>query len=757
MKQVLIQQGEAVVRDVPAPIVEPGRVLVRVRRSCISIGTEMAGVRASGTPLWKKALDKPEQVKRVVALAIDQGVAQAKQTVQNKLAAGQPTGYSASGVVIGVGGRIDDLRIGDRVACAGAQCAHHAEVISVPRNLTVKVPDGLDDDAACTVTLGAIALQGVRRAEPTLGETFVVLGLGLIGQLTAQLLKAHGCTVIGSDPDTARRQQALGLGMHAALGDTGDAVQQAHRLTDGHGADGVIITAAHASSEIVSTAFLMCRRKGRVVLVGDVGLDLNRDDIYTKELDFRVSTSYGPGRYDAHYEEDGLDYPVGYVRWTENRNMSAYLGQLAAGTVRVTPLIAQTYPLEEAPAAYRRLNAGAEGGDKPLALLLSYDEPGGDTGPEPFATVITNPKAAPAGKGKVRVAVVGAGAFARGVHLPNITALSAAYHLQAVVSRSGHNASETARQFVASRSTTDYDSVLAADDIDAVVICTRHDQHAAMALAALRAGKHVLVEKPTALSREEMDELLDFYADAETRPLADYPMKEKHGDTEPKKELPDFPNTDAPEYPVGKPILMTGYNRRFAPSIRRACEIVEHREAPVVINYRMNAGFLPPDHWTHGPEGGGRNLGEACHIYDLFLAITGARPVDVSAHTIRPKTAHDRTDDNFVATITFDDGSLATLTYTALGSTKHPKEQCDIYSDGRVLSLNDYKSLAVVGGPLPGLKGRKAQKGHAEELIAFANAIRAGVSWPITLQEQHDALDIALRVQSQITAGRADV
>ncbi len=713
MKQVLIQQGEAVVREVPAPGIEPGRVLVRVRRSCISIGTEMAGVRASGTPLWKKALDKPQQVKRVVAMALEQGVAQARQTVQNKLNACQPTGYSAAGVVLGVGEGVQDLRPGDRVACAGAQCAHHAEVVSVPRNLLVPVPDGVDDDAASTVTLGAIALQGVRRAEPTLGETFVVLGLGLIGQLTTQLLRAHGCTVLGGDPNPARRQHATDLGMHAALHDAGDPIAQAHRLSDGHGADGVIITAASPDSAIVAHAFRMCRRKGRVVLVGDVGLDLQRDDIYLKELDFRVSTSYGPGRYDTRYEEDGLDYPVGHVRWTENRNMAAYLGQLDRGGVQVAPLIAQTYPLDEAPTAYRRLNSGE---DKPLAVLLAYDEP--DDAEHPAGpAVIANPRAEPAGEGGVRLAVIGAGAFARGVHLPNVQALGEAYHLQTIVSRSGHNASETARQFGAARSTTDLDAALTADDIDAVLICTRHDQHADIALAALRAGKHVLVEKPTALSRAGLDALLAFY------------------------------NDDS----AGKPVLLTGYNRRFSACARRAAELMQGRTSPVVINYRMNAGFLPPDHWTHGPEGGGRNLGEACHIYDLFLAWTGARPMHVSAHAITPGSAHDRTDDNFAATVTFDDGSLATLTYTALGSAKFPKETADLFVDGMVLSLDDYRQLRVAGTPARGVTHRTTQKGHREELEAFATAIRDGGDWPIPLQQQHDAMDIALRVQDQIT------
>jgi threonine dehydrogenase-like Zn-dependent dehydrogenase len=332
VKQVLIRQGQAVVEEIPAPQVEPGTVLVRVDHSCISIGTEMSGIKTSSLPLWKRALKQPENVKKVVEMAVSQGVSRTTSVIQGRLSSGQPTGYSAAGTVLEVGEGIDDLQPGARVACAGAQCAHHAEIIRVPRNLTVPIPDNLELAVASTVTLGAIALQGVRRAQPTLGEVFVVLGLGILGQLTAQMLKANGCKVIGTDLDRKRIAIAQQLGMDIGIHpEDGDNIQQVARLTDGLGADGVIITAATPSDEVVSTAFQMCRKKGRVVLVGDVGLNLNRADFYQKELDFFISTSYGPGRYDNNYEEKGLDYPVSYVRWTENRNMAEYLRLVAAG------------------------------------------------------------------------------------------------------------------------------------------------------------------------------------------------------------------------------------------------------------------------------------------------------------------------------------------------------------------------------------------------------------------------------------------
>ncbi len=713
MKQVLIRRGQVVVESVPAPMIETGTVLVRVEHSCISVGTELSGIRASGEPLWRRAVRQPDKVVRVAGVAASQGVRVARDLVSGKLAAGEPIGYSAAGVIVELGQGVDDLRVGQRVACAGAQAAHHAELICVPRNLLVPVPDGLGSAPASTVTLGAIALQGVRRAVPTLGETFVVIGLGILGQLTVQLLRANGCRVIGSDLDPGRMALARSLGMEMAVDPTvGDADEQVRRLTGGVGADGVIVTAATPSSEVISTAFRMCRRKGRVVVVGDVGLDLRREDIYRKELDLFISTSYGPGRYDRAYEEEGRDYPIGYVRWTENRNMAEYLALVAEGRVLVDPLVGAIHSIDEAARAYSSLSDGAE---RPLCVLLAYP-PGGDAGSGAPPRTVPNPTARAPRPGTIGVALVGAGAFAKGMHLPNLRALSSELSLRAVVSRSGPNATATAAQFGAAYATTDVDRALDDPEVGLVIIATRHDLHARLVLEALRRGKHVLVEKPLALTVDELAAISDFYV-----------------------AQPDGP------------ILLTGFNRRFSPYGRRLGELVRDRSNPMILDYRMNAGYIPLDDWVHGREGGGRNRGEACHIYDLFTFLADARVADVRATAIRPRTGHYAATDNFTATIAFEDGSIATLTYTALGNREHAKERLDVYLDGAVLSLDDYRRLTVVGRRTPGLETAAAEKGQKEELTAFARAIRDGGPWPIPLWQQVQATEIALAVEPYLT------
>ncbi len=695
--------------EVPAPCVEPGTVLVRLDHSCVSVGTEMSGIRASAVPLWKRAARQPEKVTQVLRAVMAQGLTHTLREIEGKLASGEPIGYSAAGVILEVGAGVDDLRPGARVACAGSQCAYHAEVVCVPRNLTVPVPDDLGFVEASTVTLGAIALQGVRRAAPTLGETFVVIGLGILGQLTAQLLRAHGGRVIGTDLDAGRMQLARDLGMQLGInpGD-GDEVEQVARLTGGVGADGVIVAAATPSDAVISLAFRMCRRKGRVVVVGDVGLNINRADIYAKELDFFISTSYGPGRYDRDYEEGGLDYPIAYVRWTENRNMQEYLRLLAERRLTIAPLITATYPIERAAEAYQALELN---GSKSLMVLLSYPR-GSDVAP---ARVVRNLRARPSRQGRLRVALVGAGGFAKGMHLPNLRSLAEEYQLHAVVSRTGHNAAATATQFGAAYATTEFHRVLADPEVDVVLITTRHNLHANQALEALRAGKHVLVEKPLALSQGEVAAIEGFF-----------------------KARPD----DVPT-----PVLLTGFNRRFSAYARRMVELTRDRSNPMILNYRMNAGYLPPDHWVHTEEGGGRNLGEACHIYDLFTYITGSRVTAVQAHSLIPRTGFYSASDNFVATMTFEDGSVATLTYTALGSKDFPKEQMEVFADGKVLHLDDYRKLTVTGARAKGVSTSTMEKGQKEELTALAQAIRQGGEWPIPLWQQVQATEIALAIE----------
>jgi len=713
MKQVLFKQGQVVSEEIPAPKAEAGSVLVRVSHSCISIGTEMSGLNESEAPLWKRALKNPAKVKKVFQLVKDEGLNRTKEIVQGKLSEGSPTGYSAAGTILEVGKGIDDLRPGDRVACSGAQYANHCEVICVPRNLTVPIPRKLNYPEACTVTLGAIALQGIRRANPTLGETICVIGLGILGQLTVQMLKANGCKVIGSDLDSNRIKFALMLGMDEAIypGEKED-VEKIHRLTNGHGADGIIITAASPSNEIVSTAFKMCRKKGRVVLVGDVGLNLNREDIYKKELDFFISTSYGPGRYDHQYEEKGLDYPLSYIRWTENRNMGEYLRLLEEEKVKVTPLISKIFTIEKASVAYSELKSN---GNRPLMVLLSYPQPLNKT---KINRVVSNPFAPPSKSNQIKMALVGAGNFAKGIHLPNLKSFSDDFHLQAVMSRTGHNASNTAKQFGANYATTDYYKIIQDHEIDAVLICTRHNLHTDMVLEALKAGKHVLVEKPLALNQRGLDKILDFYSEEKS--------------------------INPP------PILLTGFNRRFSPFAQKLSALLAKRTNPMILNYRMNGGYIPLDHWIHLEEGGGRNLGEACHIYDLFTFFTDSKVLKVEVQSIIPKTSYYSNQDNFIATMTFEDGSIGTLTYTALGSKEYPKETMEVFVDGKVFYLNDYKTLTLSGIKAPIVATKLIDKGQKSELKAFGKAIIQGGEWPIPLWQQMQASEIAIKVQSEL-------
>lgn len=706
-KQVLVSKGSAFVTEVPSPTIDRGEILVAVQVSCLSIGTEMSGVRSSSVPIWKRAMKQPEKISETLDIAISQGFTRAWKMVVDKKNEANPTGYSAAGIVLAVGADIKDVLPGDRVACAGAP---HAEIIKVPRNLCSLLPAELDWDSASTVTLGAIALQGVRRAQPTLGECFVVIGLGILGQLTIQLLRANGCRVIGVDIDKNRIELAKQFGMNLGIDPSNDSeIDQVARLTDGLGADGVIITAATPSDEVVSTSFKMCRKKGRVVLVGDVGLNLNRRDFYAKEIDFFISTSYGPGRYDHIYEEQGLDYPASYVRWTENRNMVEYLKLLSEGIVKVGPLISAKYDIADTKLAYESLKAGLS---KPLMVLLNYP----DNILNKASVQFLQPKTHPDSRNKIRIAIIGAGGFTRSTHLPNIYALDKEFILQAVVNRTGHIAKSVAEQFGAVYAATDYEVILNDPDIDAVVIGTRHHLHARMIIESLKAGKHVLVEKPMVLTESELEELNLFIENYSGKSL---------------------------------PVLLTGYNRRFSPYALRIAELLKDKSGPFMINYRMNAGYIPFEHWVHGKEGGGRNLGEACHIYDLFTYFTNAKFTKISAESISPKSRYYQKNDNFIATINFEDGSLASLTYSALGAKDFDKEIADIYFDGKIAVIKDYKQLDLFGLKTKGIKSSIQNKGHFEEIKCFAEAIKTG-TWPIPWWQQYQSAKIALEVEKKI-------
>ena len=716
MKQILLGRDGVSVAEVPAPGADAGTVLVRSMFSCISTGTELSGLQSISKPVWQRAIEQPEHIQRLLSVVREQGLAQSRAAVRAKLASLNPIGYSLAGEVIGVGEGVTHLALGEQVACAGGQCAFHAEVVRVPVNLVAPVPADVSLEAASTVAIGAIAVQGVRRAEPTLGERIVVIGLGLLGQLTVQILKANGCEVFGTDIDSSRVDIAVSTGLAgAANADEVDPVAAVERWTGGEGADAVIVTAASSSEELLNSAFRMCRRKGRVVLVGEVPMRLDRIHMYAKELDFRISTSYGPGRYDPSYEEGGADYPLPYVRWTAGRNMQTYLSLLASKAVVVEPFIDKHVPIDRAPEAYEAMKSAA----RPVMTLLTYP----NAGAAPVGRRV-EVRAGPRVEGGVRVAIVGPGAFFKSTLLPIVQSLNDMYAVRAVVARSGHVAYGVASLTQAGYASTSLNDVLADPEIDLLMVATRHDLHADTVVRALRAGKAIFVEKPLAISRQQLAEVEAVFAEAEA-------------DCRPT------------------PLLLTGFNRRFSPHLQFIAGALANRQGPVLINYRVNAGRLPADSWVHGPEGGGRNLGEACHFYDTMSFLTQAEVKRVDACALGAQDTGIRRNENFVATVAFAEGSVATLTYTAQGSADHPKERMEVYCDGQVFDLDDFKTLKVVGrrdrrGKVPQFS--IPNKGHKHELVALGNALKSGGDWPIPLWQQLQATAIALEVEERINS-----
>lgn len=686
MKQVLIRKGKPVVDEVPRPALERGRVLVRVAYSMISPGTESLIIEEGGKNLAARAVERPDLVRQTLNSIRTQGIGHTVSKITGKLSAGVAVGYSCAGTVVEVGEDVHDLRVGDRVGCAGGGLATHSEFVSVPRNLVVRVPQGCELRDAASVTLGAIALQGIRRADPRLGEVTAVIGLGLLGQLTVQMLKASGCRVVGVDVDEARLETARQAGADLVLHAKSDAVEQeVLNFTSHRGADSVLITASAESDDIVQQAMVISRRKGRVVVVGAVGLGLKRSPFYEKELDFLISCSYGPGRYDTGYELGGQDYPYAYVRWTENRNMEEYLRLVAEKRVDIASLVAREYAIDEAPTAYEELKSGA----RPLGVLLRY----ASDAPSHTVTFATRPAVG----GTLNVALVGAGAFARSMHLPNLKGLRGT-HLRAVVSGTGANAASAARQFGADYCTTDLQQVLDDRDVHAVLLSTRHDVHAEQVLAALRAGKAVFCEKPLATTIEQLEEI-ERYVN---------------------------------EHAANLPVLTVGFNRRFAPATIRAAAILAGRRNPVTMSYVVNAGYVPNDSWLQTAEGGGRLIGEACHMLDFFESVAGSAAEAAAIEGIAP-TESLRGDDNFACSLRYADGSVAQLLYTSLGSRDFPKERVEIFGGGKVVVIDDFRELRVFGSRTKGWTSAVADKGHRELLERFVRAARGEQPAPIPM------------------------
>ncbi|MDD2899059.1 MAG: bi-domain-containing oxidoreductase [Desulfuromonadaceae bacterium] len=710
MIQAIVKKGKVFGEEVPAPLVSSGSLLIKVVYSCISAGTEISGVQGSGKSLIKRALEQPKHVKKVIDMVRSDGISDAYAKVKGKLEGGAPTGYSISGVVIAVGKGVSNFRVGDHVAAAGAGLANHAEYVDVPENLVMKMPSGMDFKSASTVTLGGIAMQGIRRADLRLGELAVVVGAGILGLLTMQMLKHSGVRIAAIDLDVTRLTIAKELGAELILNPTAENTPHAiQNWTGGNGADAVIFTAASGSSEPLSQSFQMCKRKGRVVLVGVVGMEIKREDMYQKELDFLISTSYGPGRYDKRYEEKGLEYPYAYVRWTENRNMTEYLRLLNSGALRLDKLINSVYPIEQVTEAFESLQ---QPDIKPLMVLLDYGLPEkceSESLVNHSRKITTSTSSV--SRDVINIALVGAGGFATGMHLPNIEKLSNKFRLHSVVNRTGYKAKAVAEQYKANYSTTDFHDVLNDNAVDLVLIATRHNNHADLALQALQAGKHVFVEKPLATTQEELESIKSFYAEG----------------------------TD------GKPLLFTGFNRRFS---KYAQEIKLHSDKrlnPLLIHYRMNAGFLPIDHWVH--EDGGRIIGEACHIIDLMTFFTGSTLDSISVDSLSPATDNYIASDNKIISLAYKDGSIATIHYFSVGSKDISKEFMEVHFDGKSIIMDDYKSLKGYGLKLTEISTSASQKGQFEELeFLYESLKRREKQWPIDFWDMIQTTQAAIEI-----------
>ena len=681
MKQVLQNRktGRPFVGEVPVPALQRGRVLVRTVASLISAGTERAAVELVSKGLVQEARQRPDLVKAVVAKVKNEGLLNTLTAVRDKMAASQALGYSAAGIVSAVAEDVTEFQVGDRVACAGVGFASHAEVLSVPQNLCVHLPEQVSFDAGAYGTLGAIALQGVRLAELTLGESVVVIGLGLVGQLTVQLLKANGCRVFGLDLDPARVALAVELGADHAEVSTDDAANSIHTWTRGRGADAVLITAATDSNQPVELAATISRLKGRVIVVGMTGLDIPRQPFFSRELKLIISMSYGPGRYDPDYEEKGHDYPLPYVRWTEKRNIESFLELVADKRVNVDRLTTHRFDINEAERAYHLISGDAR--EPYLGVVLNYDP---DRDVVRRVALGATPPGRRAEKAIV-LGVIGAGGYVPAMLLPHFK--TEGVEFRSIATASGISAHDVGKRFGFAYAVSSAEEVLDDTDVNLVVIGTRHDLHAELARKALERNKNVFVEKPLALNDEQLNAVLE-----------------------------------AAERSSG--LLMVGFNRRFSPLAQQAKELFANRDTPLSILYRVNAGHIPQEHWTQDPlVGGGRIVGEVCHFIDLMQFLTNAPPVSVFAESVSAKSPQVVDADSVFITLRFADGSNGVIAYVSEGDKSLAKERIEIFGGGKSFVLDDFRT------------GKVQDKGQRSQIQRICKSVLTGEGAPISLND----------------------
>lgn len=685
MKQVLqdLKTGKIEVAEVPCPNVGQGMVLIQSSHSLISAGTERMMVEFSKASLISKARSHPEKVRQVLDKMRTDGILPTLETIFHRLDEPMPLGYCNAGRVLAVGPGVYDLQIGDRVISNGA----HAEIVCVPRNLVAKIPSEVDGEEASFTVLASVGLQGIRLAQPTLGERFIVFGTGLLGLMTVQILKANSCSVMAVDINLERLKIAESFGAETVnTSGGGDPVTAAQVFSKGRGVDGVIICASASSNEIIHQAALACRKRGRIILVGVVGLNLKRDDFYKKELTFQVACSYGPGRYDENYEQKGQDYPYGYVRWTEGRNFEAVLEMLSQKKLDVKPLVTHRFPLEKAPEAYEKIR-----NRESLGVILEYPE---NVNLDRQIVINPHPKGklgAIKGCQKAVIGVIGAGHFATGTILPALRKTGA--RIKYIAGNTNTvGLTHIARKFNVEQAITDCRVIFEDAEVNTIFILTRHNTHSCFVIESLKAGKNVFVEKPLCINKNELDAIRENYV---------------------KMSLP-------------KPLLMVGFNRRFSPHTLKIKELIAERKEPLCMNITVNAGSIPPEHWIQNPEiGGGRIIGEGCHFIDLLSFIADSPVVYVSA--VMSGEGPSIREDRMSIQMRFADGSIGNVNYFANGSKSYSKEVLEVFSEGRILSLENFRQ--VRGFNFRGFKifrTRRQDKGHNREVAEFIRCVENG-------------------------------
>ncbi|TMM29146.1 zinc-binding dehydrogenase [Polaribacter aestuariivivens] len=659
MKQIIqdLKKGDTILEEVPVPAIKSGAVLIKTTKTLVSLGTEKMLVEFGKANFIQKAKQQPDKVKMVLDKVKTDGLKPTLDAVFNKLGQPLPLGYCNVGEVVAVGKGVKEFNIGDRVASNG----NHAEYVLVPKNLVAKIPENVTDEEAAFTIIGSIGLQGIRLLKPTFGETIVVVGLGLIGLVTAELLKANGCNVIGFDFDSEKIKIAKEKGIIAINPAEGtDQVKFVETFTNGVGADGVIITASSKSNDIISQSAQMCRKLGRIILVGVIGLDISRADFYNKEISFQVSCSYGPGRYDDEYENKGNDYPIGYVRWTEKRNFNAVLNAISNGSLNVKPLITERIPLED----YQKIY-GDMGVSKSIASILEYN-----TTEKPVSTVKISNKSFKGNKGVI--GIVGAGNFTSATILPSLKKLNA--NIKYIASSGGLSSTTMAKQYQIANSTTDYKEILNDTETDLVLITTKHNMHASMVLETMQANKSVFVEKPLALTAEELKKIVE-------------------------------------EYNKRNVNISVGFNRRFAPLAKKMKKVLGNDKAPMNIIATMNAGFIPADVWVHDMEvGGGRIIGEACHYIDLCTYFAGSKVISVCMNAMGANPQENT--DNASILLKYENGTNAVINYFANGSKAYSKERVEIFSQERTLIMDNWRKLKAYGFKGFSKSSSKQDKGH---------------------------------------------